>query len=45
MRDQSDVYCDGRLDRRVNSRLTDPRRQDAKQGDSVFLRNVSDLTM
>jgi len=44
MRDQSDVYCDGRLERRVNSRLTDPRRQDAKQGKNVFLKTVSDVT-
>jgi len=35
----------GRLERRVNSRLTDPRRQDVKQGNSVFLKNVSDITM
>ena len=44
MRDQSDVYCVGRLERRANSRLTDPRRQDAQQGNSVFLKNVSDVT-
>jgi hypothetical protein len=43
MRDQSDVYCDGRLEWRVNSRLTDPRRQDAKQGNNAFLKNVSDV--
>jgi hypothetical protein len=44
MRDQSDVYCVGRLERRVNSRLTDPRRQDAKQGNTVFIKNVSYVT-
>ena len=43
MRDQSNVYCLGRLERQVNSRPTDPRRQDAEQGNVVFLKNVSDV--
>ena len=43
MLDQSDVYCVGRLERRVNSRPTDPRRQDAEQGNIAFLKNASDV--
>ena len=43
MQDQSDVYCVGRPGKRVNSRLTDPRRQDAKQGNSVFLKNMTNV--
>jgi hypothetical protein len=44
MRDQSDVYCVGTLEeRRVNSRLTDPRRQDAEEDNAVFLEHVIDV--
>ena len=43
MRDQSDVYCVGRLERRVNSRLKDPRRRGAEQGNIVLLKNMSDV--